>query len=77
VVFLSAMARRLDGLIAEEALRLSHAVALGAGTLKQSDRDELLHAWRRAAFGGRRRRRADPDVIAAAAAAAGLTVVRH
>lgn len=43
---MNALARHLPRLQAEETFRLSNAVALGTGTGRKSDRDELIAALR-------------------------------
>lgn len=73
---LQKLSERLEGLQAEEAVRMANAVAVGSGTMKQDDRDEVVGSWRRAINRHQKRVRQSNDQIAAAAAAAGLTVVR-
>lgn len=71
------LAKRLDGLIAEDALRRLQATAAGSGMMRKSDREQLVDAWASLARKHQRRRRMSADQIALAAEAAGIHVVRE
>jgi hypothetical protein len=49
------LARRLEGLQAEESMRLATAVGVGTGAMRLADREDAIADWRAAArrMGGR------------------------